>query len=634
MTSTHTEPVHGEHSDVPALQITGLSVDFAVDGYWIPAAREISYEIGRGEVVAVVGESGSGKSVSSMAILDLLPKNARVRGSIKLGGDELTEISPVEMREVRGNRVSAIFQEPMTALNPVFTVGFQIMEALRIHRNMAPSAAQERALEMLDLVELPDAMKAFKSYPHQLSGGQRQRAMIAMALSLDPELLIADEPTTALDVTVQAEILELMRDLKDRLGSAVLLITHDMGVVADLADWVVVMEQGNIVEQGPVREIFASPKQPYTQMLLASVPRLGEGTGDGEAIDLTAALALSTNGAAENEELQRRVEVNARAAEEATRSAKVFEGEPALVLENVAVEYGKKGKLGAFRAVDGVSLEIRPGEILGLVGESGSGKSTIGRAAIGLQPIAEGRLEVAGIDISNIDRKLARSLNRKVGIVFQDPSSSLNPRLPIGESIGEPMYLAKIHRGKALDTRVEELLEAVRLPQSYRNRFPHELSGGQKQRVGIARALSMSPELLVADEPTSALDVSVQATVLELLRELQQEQGFACLFISHDLAVVDLMSDRIAVMHHGKIVEQGARDAILRAPKEPYTQRLIAAIPVPDPDKQAARREVRLEVLARTSEESPERDVPPVADPKQVAHNRQADQTLDEEEKI
>ncbi len=608
MTSHQTDTDRKQDDGVPALQISGLHVDFAVDGYWVPAAKDVSFEIGKGEVVAVVGESGSGKSVSSMAILDLLPKNARVRGSIKLAGDELSGLSPQQMREVRGNRVSAIFQEPMTALNPVLTVGFQIIEALRIHRSLVPSAAQERALEMLALVELPDPMKAFKSYPHQLSGGQRQRAMIAMALALDPELLIADEPTTALDVTVQAEILELMRDLKDRLGSAVLLITHDMGVVADLADWVVVMEKGAIVEQGPVREIFAAPKQAYTQMLLASVPRLGEGAGEGASeIDLTAALALAANEDSGDEQLRRRIEANARAAEEAAREAEsTVSGPPVLVLEDVAIEYARKGKLGAFRAVDGVSLQIHAGEVLGLVGESGSGKSTIGRAAIGLQPIAAGRLEVAGIDISRIDRRIARSLNRKVGIVFQDPSSSLNPRLPIGESIGEPMYLAKIHRGAALDKRVEELLDAVRLPRAYRNRFPHELSGGQKQRVGIARALSMSPELLVADEPTSALDVSVQATVLELLQELQREQGFACLFISHDLAVVDLMSDRIAVMHHGSIVEQGSRDAILRAPKEPYTQRLIAAIPVPDPDKQRARRELRHEVLRRTSQEAQE----------------------------
>lgn len=630
MTTTTDTIEHGA-GDVPALQFSDLNVDFAVDGYWVPAAKNVSFEIGKGEVVAVVGESGSGKSVSSMAILDLLPKNARITGDIKLAGDSLRGLSPAQIREVRGNRVSAIFQEPMTALNPVFTVGFQIMEALRLHRNMTPSQASERAMEMLKLVELPDPEKAFKSYPHQLSGGQRQRAMIAQALSLDPELLIADEPTTALDVTVQAEILELMRSLKDRLGSAVLLITHDMGVVADLADWVVVMEKGVIVEQGPVREIFAAPKEAYTQMLLSSVPQLGQGSEEAEAIDLTAALALSIDDETTDTVLQERVEANARAAEEARLAEVVHQGDPVLVLDNVAIEYGKKGKLGTFRAVDGANLEIYPGEILGLVGESGSGKSTIGRAAIGLQPIAEGRLEVAGIDISNIDRKLARSLNRKVGIVFQDPSSSLNPRLPIGESIGEPMYLAKIHRGAALDNRVEELLDAVRLPKAYRNRFPHELSGGQKQRVGIARALSMSPSLLVADEPTSALDVSVQATVLELLQELQREQGFACLFISHDLAVVDLMSDRIAVMHHGKIVEQGTRDAILRAPQEAYTQRLIAAIPVPDPDKQRARRELRQQVLAHTAEESPETEVEGQPDAARAASEAQADHAIDEQ---
>ena len=577
-----------ENTGVPALEMTDVSVDFAVDDVWVPAAKNLTYSIARGQVVAVVGESGSGKSVSSMAVLDLLPRNSRVRGSIKVNGREVTTLSTNQMRQLRGPEVAAIFQEPMTALNPVLTVGSQIIEALRAHTTMAPSEAKSRALELLDMVGLPDPQKAFASYPHQLSGGQRQRAMIAQSISLEPALLIADEPTTALDVTVQAEILDLIRALRDRLDSAVLLITHDMGVVADLADWIVVMKAGEVVEQGPAARVLGDPQDAYTKELLASVPRLGE-TLEGEAtVDVVESLAAAVaSGPARTETL--------RLAAEAPEIA-----HPVLSLENVSIEYGKKGRVAAFRAVDDVTLGIAEGEIVGLVGESGSGKSTIGRAAIGLQPIADGRLIVDGVDISSGSRKLIKSLRRRVGIVFQDPSSSLNPRLPIGESIGEPLFLAGEAKGAALDARVEKLLDEVRLPRSYRNRYPHELSGGQKQRVGIARALSLQPRLLVADEPTSALDVSVQARVLELLSELQQEHRFACLFISHDLAVVDAMADRIVVLNRGKIAEQGTRDQILRAPKEPYTQRLIAAIPVPDVEVQAARRELRHELLKNT----------------------------------
>ncbi|AWB89734.1 ABC transporter ATP-binding protein [Salinibacterium hongtaonis] len=567
-----------ERSDVPALRVTDLSVDFAVDGVWVPAAKKLNYEIGRGQVIAVVGESGSGKSASSMAILDLLPKNSRVRGSISVNGRELTTLSTKQMRAVRGDDVAAIFQEPMTALNPVYTVGFQLVEAVRAHRNVTPSDAAARARELLGLVGLPDPEKAFKSYPHQLSGGQRQRAMIAQALSCDPTLLIADEPTTALDVTVQAEILDLLRNLRDTFDAAILLITHDMGVVADLADWIVVMKDGEIVEQGDVNAIFNTPQHPYTQALLAAVPRLGEAVAGHEAINVIETEADIAEGSIDE------IDVPA---------APVITAPTVLSLKNVGIVYGKQGRVGAFRAVDDVTLQIAEGEILGLVGESGSGKSTIGRAAIGLQPIADGSLVVVDTDISKADRKVIKTLRRKVGIVFQDPSSSLNPRLPIGESIGEPLLLAGEAKGAALDRRVEALLDDVNLPRSYRNRFPHELSGGQKQRVGIARALALKPRLLVADEPTSALDVSVQATVLELLRQLQREYGFACLFISHDLAVVDGMADRIAVLHRGKLVEQGTRDQILRAPKEAYTQRLIQAVPIPDPVEQRVRREIR-----------------------------------------
>ncbi|MFT4220820.1 MAG: ABC transporter ATP-binding protein [Microbacterium sp.] len=564
----------------PALELTDLSVDFAVDDVWVPAAKHLSYRIDRGQVVAVVGESGSGKSASSMAILDLLPRNSRVRGSIKVNGREVVGLSPRLLRQLRGPQVAAIFQEPMTALNPVLTVGFQIVEAIRAHTGKSPSEAKSRALELLGMVELPDPAKAFASYPHQLSGGQRQRAMIAQSISLDPALLIADEPTTALDVTVQAEILDLLRDLRDRLDSAVLLITHDMGVVADLADWIVVMKDGEIVEQGDVSQVIGDPRAAYTRELLAAVPRLGEGSESDETVDVVQALAQVVD---EEAVVDR---------DEPPAAASPVES-PVLTLDNVSIDYGKHGRVPAFRAVHDVSLQIAEGEILGLVGESGSGKSTIGRAAIGLQPIAEGRLIVDGIDISRGDRRVVKSLRRKVGIVFQDPSSSLNPRLPIGESIGEPILLAGEAKGAALDKRVEALLDEVRLPRSYRNRYPHELSGGQKQRVGIARALGLQPRLLVADEPTSALDVSVQARVLELLSELQREHRFACLFISHDLAVVDAMAHRIVVLHRGAIAEQGTRDEILRTPREAYTQRLIAAIPVPDPAEQALRRSLR-----------------------------------------
>ncbi|UTT62856.1 dipeptide ABC transporter ATP-binding protein [Microcella humidisoli] len=540
------------------LEVSGLGVDFWVDGEFYPAAVDLDYTVKRGEVLAIVGESGSGKSSSSMALLGLLPPTARVSGSIKLLGREISQLDKRELRAVRGQQIAVIFQEPMTALNPVYTVGFQIVETLRTHFDMTPAQAKERAIELLTKVEMPDPATAFNKFPHQLSGGQRQRAMIAQAISCDPVLLIADEPTTALDVTVQAEILELLRSLRTRLDSAIVLITHDMGVVADLADKIMVMKDGLAVEQGTALEIFQSPKHPYTQSLLAAVPHLG--------IDMTDA---------------------------GSRSADRTGVEPVLSFQDVSIEYPKRGRVPAFLAADDITLDVFPGEIVGLVGESGSGKTTLGRAAVGLLPIKQGRLVSAGIDISNASLKELRPLRRKAGIVFQDPGSSLNPRMPIGESIGEPLLLAGEASGKDLDKRVEELLSQVELPSSYRNRYPHELSGGQRQRVGIARALALTPQLLVADEPTSALDVSVQARFLDLLQELQQRLQFACLFISHDLAVVDILAHRIAVMHRGRLVEQGSRDQILRNPQDPYTQRLIAAVPLPDPVAQRERREQR-----------------------------------------
>ena len=541
------------------LEVKDLGVDFWVEGEWVPAAKNLSYEIAAGEVLAIVGESGSGKSASSMALLGLTPQNGRVFGSVKLAGEELVTAPPKRLRELRGSGIAVIFQEPMTALNPVYTIGFQIMETLRVHFNFTNDKAKQRAIELLTMVDLPDPEKAFNSYPHQLSGGQRQRAMIAQAISCDPKLLIADEPTTALDVTIQAEILDLLRELHKRLNSAILLITHDMGVVADLADRVLVMKDGVMVEQGSSRQIYKNPQQIYTQQLLAAVPNLGQGA--------------------------------AIAAKPASKADLV------LSLKNVDIEYPKRGRVPAFLAAKNINLEIAKGEVVGLVGESGSGKTTVGRAAVGLLSVKSGFLIVAGKDISNTKKSELRQLRSKLGIVFQDPGSSLNPRWSISQSIAEPLVLSKQFSKDQASKRIDELLDQVQLPISYRNRYPHELSGGQRQRVGIARALALSPEFLVADEPTSALDVSVQARVLELLKDLQKDLGFACLFVSHDLAVVDFLADRIAVMNHGEIVEQGDKNQILRNPQQDYTKRLIAAVPVPDPDQQQIRRENRLKTL-------------------------------------
>ena len=539
----------------PVLQVRNFTVEFWVDGYWYPAAVDMNFDVQAGKTLAIVGESGSGKSTTAMGIMDLLASNARMSGSVKVKGSEMIGVAKSQLRKFRGREVAYIFQEPMTALNPVYTIGFQIVETLRTHFDMGPKVAKARAIELITLVEIPNPELSFDKYPHQLSGGQRQRAMIAQSLACDPSLLIADEPTTALDVTVQAEILDLMRGLRTKLNSAILLITHDMGVVADMADEILVMKDGLTVEHGSADQIFNKPTHPYTQSLLKSVPKLGT--------------------------------VKQRSAIDSKK-------QPVMKLTDVTIAYPKRGRIPEFVAVRDFNLEIFPGEIVGLVGESGSGKTTVGRAAIGLIPIKSGKLEIVGKDISKATQKELFPIRRHTGIVFQDPASSLNPRLPIGESIGEPILLAGLAKGAELNHKVEELLQQVELPRSYRNRFPHELSGGQRQRVGIARALALTPDLLIADEPTSALDVSVQARFLDLLLELQDKLKFACLFISHDLAVVDILAHRIAVMQEGRLVEEGDRDSILKNAKNEYTRRLIAAVPVPDPAEQKKRREARL----------------------------------------
>ena len=570
-----------------AAEVRNLDVDFWVDGEWYPAVEAASFDVRNGETIAIVGESGSGKSTIALAMMGLLPANADVRGSIKFGGREIVGLDKRTLRSLRGSHVSMIFQEPMTALNPVYTIGFQIAEMMRSHESMSPRRARARALELLELVEIPEPERRIDSFPHELSGGQRQRAMIAQALACDPQLIIADEPTTALDVTVQAEILKLLRDLRDRIDAGIVLITHDMGVVADLADQVIVMEKGRIVERGPIRQVFHEPQDEYTQALLAAVPFLGAAPGV-EHIAVTEPPPLDAGQIGEPD----------------------IEGSPvtgatAIVqLTDVAIEYPKRGRAPAFRAISGVSLTVNQGDVIGLVGESGSGKTTIGRAVVGLLPFVEGQANVFGHDMVGISKRDLGAVRRDVSFVFQDPGSSLNPRLPIGESIGEPLRLAKVAKGHDLDKRVEALLDQVELSRHLRNRYPHELSGGQRQRVGIARALALGPKLLIADEPTSALDVSVQARVLELFQELQREIGFACLFISHDLAVVEMLAARITVLSNGEVVEEGTRDQILRNPQKAYTQRLIAAVPVPDPDEQQVRRKRRDETLLLDSEPS------------------------------
>jgi peptide/nickel transport system ATP-binding protein len=543
----------------PVVDIQNLDISFATDAEPVVAVRNLSLSVNAGEVLAIVGESGSGKSVTAKAILGLLPETATESGIVLVGQNDVVRLSKSQLRAVRGVDVAMVFQEPSTALNPVYTVGWQIAEGLRAHGKYTRKQAKAKAIEILGKVGIPEPEERVNYYPHQFSGGQKQRAVIAMALVLEPDVIVADEPTTALDVTVQAEILDLLRRCRDEFGAAIILITHNMGVVADLADRVAVMYNGEVVEQAEVHDLFAHPKEDYTKRLLAAVPKLGT------------AVALT----------------RARAAARAP-----IEKAPVVAAQNLVIEYaGRLGRKG-FRAVDDVSFVIHAGEVLGLVGESGSGKTTIGRAIGGLTRVSGGSLKVLGQEMNGVSERRFRPLRGDIGFVFQDPASSFNPLLTIAECVAEPLVVhGRSGDATAARPRVDELLEAVQLPKSFGDRYPHELSGGQRQRASLARSLALEPTLLIADEPTSALDVSVQARVLELFSELQKEFGFAALFISHDLAVVDLLADRIAVLYQGKLVEEGTGAEVLVAPKHPYTQRLLASLPVPDPVEQAIRRE-------------------------------------------
>ena len=545
------------------LEIENLDVTFTTETGDVPAVREASLYVRPGETLALVGESGSGKSTVALAALGLLSGNARATGRVEIGGVDVVGANEADLSRLRGRTASMVFQEPATALDPLTRIGAQIAEVIRNHRPLSAKEAASEAVTLLRRVGIPDPEQRASAFPFQLSGGQRQRVVIAMAIANSPGLLIADEPTTALDVTVQAEILDLLRALAADSGTGVLLVTHNMGVVADFADRVAVMLQGEIVETGPVEEVLLRPSHEYTRRLLSAVPRLTVA----EPGDVPAA------------------------APEAPTYAPVVE------LRDISVHFGRGRR--TVRALQDVSLTVAPGETVGLVGESGSGKSTAARVALGLVPPTSGSVALFGTDLGRARGRARRALLAGVGVVLQDPVASLDARMSVGECVAEPL---RVHRrgmpAAERRARVAEVLERVRLPRELAGRGPRELSGGQRQRVSLARALVLEPRLLVADEPTSALDVSVQQTVLEVITELQDELGFACLFVSHDLAVVQQFAQRVVVMRAGQIEEQGPTATTLLHPGTDYTRRLIAAVPVPDPVLQRRRRAERRAALA------------------------------------
>ena len=533
----------------PVLTVDRLCVSVRTESGLQPLVTDMSFTLRRGETLAIAGESGSGKSITSLAIMGLLPPPAvRITGGrVCLGDTDLATLPEAQMRDIRGARVAMIFQEPMTSLNPVMTVGAQLTEAIRAHDPVSRAEAQTRALEALRSVRLSQPERRLTQFPHELSGGMRQRVMIAMALALRPEVLIADEPTTALDVTVQREVLDLLRDLQRDLGTAIILITHDMGVVAEMADRVIVMKAGRMVEEAATPDLFARPQQDYTKALLAAVPRMGSGV----------------------------------------MRPPVAGGDSVATLRDVTVRFPLRGGLlgrvtQTVHAVAGVSFDIHRGETFSLVGESGCGKSTIAKAIVGLVPHG-GRIEVAGQSLQGLDTAAQKAVRRRVQMVFQDPMAALDPRMTVGNLIAEPLVIHAIGTPATQRALAGDLMQRVGLSADQLDRYPHEFSGGQRQRICIARALALQPDLIIADESVSALDVSVQARVLDLLRALQQEFGIAFLFISHDMAVVENISDRVAVMYLGQIVEMGTKAQIFGNPQHAYTRRLIEAVPVPDP---------------------------------------------------
>ncbi|MFN7023194.1 MAG: dipeptide ABC transporter ATP-binding protein [Pseudorhizobium sp.] len=557
----------------PLLSVEGLSVDFGASR----VVDDLSFTLAPGKTVAIVGESGSGKSVTSLSIMrlaDIMGANFGA-GRIMFAERNLLEASQKQMQGIRGKEIAMIFQEPMTSLNPVFTIGDQICEVLLLHEKMTKASAAAEARRLLDMVRLPDSAQLLKRYPHQLSGGMRQRVMIAMALACRPKLLIADEPTTALDVTIQAQILNIMRDLQKELGMGMVFITHDMGVVAEMADEVVVMWQGKKVEQGSVGQIFANPQHPYTRTLLSAVPRLGSMAGDEFPKRMPLTVLEGDTPIIVGEE---RVQDTAR-----------YDQGPLLSVKDLFVRFNiRKTVFGRvthrLSAVSKVGFDIYPGETLALVGESGSGKSTIGRTIQQLQTAQSGHISFNGRSYSDMSAAERFRLRQDVQYIFQDPFASLDPRKTVGFSIAEPINThSLLSGGKAVRRRVDELLERVGLTSEHADRYPHEFSGGQRQRICIARALASDPKLIIADEALSALDVSIQAQIINLFMDLQAERGLAYLFISHDMAVVEKMSHRVAVLYLGQIMEMGSRRQVFETPRHDYTRRLLAAVPVADP---------------------------------------------------
>lgn len=563
----------------PVLSVRGLTTSFRVDGAWQSVVRDLSFDIAPRETVAIVGESGSGKSVTALSIMRLIePATGRIEGQIHLGDLDILGASEEKMRDIRGSDIGMIFQEPMTSLNPVLTVGAQVSEVLRRHRGFDAAAARAETLRLFDLVRIPDGARRYAEFPHTFSGGMRQRVMIAIALACRPKLLLADEPTTALDVTIQAQILELIRDLQSEIGMSVMFITHDMGVVAEVADRVVVMLRGDKVEDGTASRIFAAPEHPYSFKLLGSVPQLGTLSGS----DMPRRFP-----AFKEDESDPRA-TGAFAAEAPDEPDK--RGGDLLKVTDLCTRFTMRGgvfarPIGRVHAVEGVSFSLRAGETLSLVGESGCGKSTTGRSLLRLVEPASGSILFEDQDLMTTSRAELRAARQRMQMIFQDPFGSLNPRQTVGAAIREPIVVHGLATGAAADARVDALLEQVGLKPEHATRFPHEFSGGQRQRLCIARVLALEPKMIIADESVSALDVSIKAQVINLMLDLQRDLGLAFLFISHDIAVVERVSHRIAVMLLGEIVEIGPRRAIIGDARHPYTRKLINAVPIPDPDR-------------------------------------------------